>query len=762
MIKTFFSEKALFLAAQTEVDSSTLFRTHFQAKAGTGVLTCAAEDYVEVFLNGQLLDLVQISALPPEKYVLRLPVDLQDGDNELIFRVHTLGIDIFSHITGLPGLIAEISQAGKILSSSNTKWQVAPDVSHVQTQMRRTAQLGFIRVCDLRKTELHWQNAVPVESCPWEFIAPPLPAMEFSPAKPCTLVQTGVLMRKNQTENPALDCMQDLLSPRQAHIITSFEHTFADLNGCPLRVGTEKAPLTFRMNEDADGVYAIFELDAQCAGYPEIIVKCQDEIVLDFAWGEHLADGRVRAKIHGRGFANRFFLPGGCHNLSSRLERIGARFLECHITGPGASTVVLHKIGLAIASPVMPPEEEFDCSDQMLLALDKVARHTLNCCMHEHYEDSPWREQALYAYDGRNQALFGYFVRGNTAFARNSFDLLGRNRCDNGLLRLTSPGKYERTIPIFSCAWISALYEYTLFSGDETLMQEHKKTVREILETLLTNYDQETGLARLPWPENVWHFYEWVPGLDKAEKEGDNLSCLFNLYLAEALACAEKMYEFQDFVSAESLCQATELYFRDSAAGCYRSADGMEIKHEHTQAMMLRTKIPAGEMRKKALQFLMDNRAEQASFSAMPMVLDAMLQGTPESRAALEKRIFSDWGPMLLSGASTFYEVSGGSLAFDGAGSLCHGWSALPAFYARRVVLGVFPLAPGFRSFEVCPYPGNLFQAKGKIPTPHGKISVSWHKEDDIVKCRVAYPKTCKIITRNYPEFPVEWELHSQ
>ena len=146
----------------------------------------------------------------------------------------------------------------------------------------------------------------------------------------------------------------------------------------------------------------------------------------------------------------------------------------------------------------------------------------------------------------------------------------------------------------------------------------------------------------------------------------------------------------------------------------------------------------------------------------MPMVLDAMLQGTPESRAALEKRIFSDWGPMLLSGASTFYEVSGGSLAFDGAGSLCHGWSALPAFYARRVVLGVFPLAPGFRSFEVCPYPGNLFQAKGKIPTPHGKISVSWHKEDDIVKCRVAYPKTCKIITRNYPEFPVEWELHSQ
>lgn len=37
--------------------------------------------------------------------------------------------------------------------------------------------------------------------------------------------------------------------------------------------------------------------------------------------------------------------------------------------------------------------------------------------MHEHYEDYPWREQALYAFDSRNQALYGYYAFGNYDFA---------------------------------------------------------------------------------------------------------------------------------------------------------------------------------------------------------------------------------------------------------------------------------------------------------------------------------------------------------
>ena len=38
------------------------------------------------------------------------------------------------------------------------------------------------------------------------------------------------------------------------------------------------------------------------------------------------------------------------------------------------------------------------------------------------------------------------------------------------------------------------------------------------------------------------------------------------------------------------------------------------------------------------------------------------------------------WGDMLQKGATTFWETADGAPAFGGAGSLCHGWSAIPVY----------------------------------------------------------------------------------
>ena len=39
------------------------------------------------------------------------------------------------------------------------------------------------------------------------------------------------------------------------------------------------------------------------------------------------------------------------------------------------------------------------------------------------------------------------------------------------------------------------------------------------------------------------------------------------------------------------------------------------------------------------------------------------------------------WGGMLKLGATTFWETLKGEADFGGAGSLCHGWSAMAAYY---------------------------------------------------------------------------------
>ncbi len=42
------------------------------------------------------------------------------------------------------------------------------------------------------------------------------------------------------------------------------------------------------------------------------------------------------------------------------------------------------------------------------------------------------------------------------------------------------------------------------------------------------------------------------------------------------------------------------------------------------------------------------------------------------------------YGRMLAEGATTFWETEEGWQSFQNAGSLCHGWSAIPAYYLAK------------------------------------------------------------------------------
>ena len=48
------------------------------------------------------------------------------------------------------------------------------------------------------------------------------------------------------------------------------------------------------------------------------------------------------------------------------------------------------------------------------------------------------------------------------------------------------------------------------------------------------------------------------------------------------------------------------------------------------------------------------------------------------------KDIEKTFGPMVLCGDKTLYETEGGANDFHYAGSLCHGWSAVPCYIFRR------------------------------------------------------------------------------
>src|SRR5436189_254795 len=56
----------------------------------------------------------------------------------------------------------------------------------------------------------------------------------------------------------------------------------------------------------------------------------------------------------------------------------------------------------------------------------------------------------------------------------------------------------------------------------------------------------------------------------------------------------------------------------------------------------------------------------------------------------------------------------------------CHAWGASPNIEFYRTILGIDSDAPGFSKIKIEPHLGDLKNAEGSIPHPHGTISVSY------------------------------------
>ena len=65
-------------------------------------------------------------------------------------------------------------------------------------------------------------------------------------------------------------------------------------------------------------------------------------------------------------------------------------------------------------------EKKLKLENELDQRIYDICVKTLKLSMMEHYVDTPWREQCLYAFDSRNQMLCGYyaFENGNAEYAR--------------------------------------------------------------------------------------------------------------------------------------------------------------------------------------------------------------------------------------------------------------------------------------------------------------------------------------------------------
>ena len=111
------------------------------------------------------------------------------------------------------------------------------------------------------------------------------------------------------------------------------------------------------------------------------------------------------------------------------------------------------------------------------------------------------------------------------------------------------------------------------------------------------------------------------------------------------------------------------------------------------------------------------------------------------------------WGFMLDQGATTCWETFPNKRTVW-TRSHCHAWSAAPTYFLSAYQLGVRPLGPGFRTALIAPVPAGLAWARGRIPTPHGVISVAWQRSDERFNMTLDIPEGVRAEIEIPPAFP--------
>ena len=769
-------DKAQWLSVPEEVNSVWIYSKAFQSeKACKATLEIAGDKDIAVYVNGECFPFSQLSDVPGEKSVTTWKVSLKAGKNVINVELFNLNFQ-FAHYDNncRHGFACIIYDGGKkVLCQTDSTWRFCRNNAYVSVLDNVSNQLGKCFCYDARKAsdwhvlETGGKKAIPVDYHP-QYISRAVPPLLPENLPTVRVVQFGYLKRTLSKGSFAAICQADYLCPQFQ------QNLFFDMSGTAFDYLASGRHRTMRPEDqweilprpkETDGVYVTIDLGRETVGFLDLRLSAPAGTIVDVAHGEHLDDGRVRCFVGQRSFADRYICKGDeMEHFIHRFRRLGARYLELHITNY-TGRITLGYTQIQEQNLPLPKESAFDCEDSLLLKSREIGIHTLRCCMHEHYEDCPWREQALYAYDSRNQALFGYYAWGNYAFARACLNLLGKVPMDEGQLAITSPREPTFAIEVFTLVWIAELYEYYLYSGDFSLIKQNRDGILRIVKAVLKRYDAKTGLYAQTDDPRIWRFFEWVPGLTGHEKGDDEqtkklrLSAVFNGYFLEVLSCVNKLFNGKYAKEAADLAVAIHRYFQNKRSGFFRTADNTELLHQHTQALMLDTGVIQPDKKSvstaRFLEAYKDPSLIPVTFSAMPYFLRAWMSVSPESRRAVEKCIYDNYGTMVLKGATTFWETDDGGDAFDYAGSLCHAWSSLPVYYCHRYVLGVTPLEPGFRRFQVKPYPGRLTHASGTVPTPHGDIYVKWQLLDGAIHLHVDCPPETKPVIDSYPEYHV-------
>lgn len=436
-----------------------------------------------------------------------------------------------------------------------------------------------------------------------------------------------------------------------------------------------------------DAEKRIYDLGCERAGILHIEYRAPAGERFAVVFGEYVQDdGNLMRRFEHHDYSVYYEGNGDFVEHVAYLKRIGCRYLQ--VVG---DHVEIKRIGLKETEYPVTAIPVVSVSDAVKRIYD-VSVRTLQLCMHEHFEDCPWREQVLYIMDSRNAMLSAYEAFGDLRFAKSNLWLISFSPLMGGLLPASAPSepKHSCVIPIYNLVYIIHVYEYLQRSGDV----EFVRTLVPLMEGILSVFESNKRDGLVAEFEGCWNFCEWTPELTGHEPDqGKRISLALNAFYILALSDMDKIYSIlgEEGSRAEEIAQmqkliAQKFYLHDEEA--FTSYVGKRHVSSLVNALAVlcgAAKAVGGDAEGIILDKIVSEKLGETSLAMKPFLYDALLTAGETYKDFILSDILRSFGYMLDRGATSFWETLEGEKQYGGAGSLCHAWSAISIVYLRRI-----------------------------------------------------------------------------
>lgn len=383
--------------------------------------------------------------------------------------------------------------------------------------------------------------------------------------------------------------------------------------------------------------------------------------------------------------------------------------------------------------------------------------------------DGARRDRSVWSGDLIVQVPNVYYSTAASDYVTGSIELLNSFREADGRLpaRLpplfapaTAPQHGQVYSAVYSMHQITNVALHYRFTGDVDFVRAQWPAILGQLKHDLSRVD-DRGLYLTDEEDGL--DWDWYDGPKTGAVSAYNIVYHQVLKHASELASAigELTLSEELAVRAEQSRTAVNTYLYDPARHLYVLSESRRdaIAQDANALAVVNGVAPVEEIR--AILDALDDALPQTPFGPQPFNasagfqenvspytsgfhLNALFEAAQTERAlALLENL---WGHMAEPGpyaAGTVWELlnTDGTPGFGVRTSLAHGWACAPSVALSSYVLGVTPTDAAFRTWSVAPQTGPLTWARGRVPTPHGPIDVSWHRTHSSLTLELTVPE---------------------